>query len=51
MTGPCSIHDVDAAKDYARRLKTLADELGDALYLVMRVYFEKSPAQPSAGKD
>jgi len=41
ITGPCSIHDVDAAKEYAERLKKLADELGDVLYIVMRVYFEK----------
>ncbi len=41
VVGPCSIHDPEAALDYARRLKTLADELGDTLRLVMRVYFEK----------
>lgn len=41
VIGPCSIHDVEAAKDYARRLKTLAEELSDTLYIVMRVYFEK----------
>jgi len=41
VIGPCSIHDVEAAKDYARHLKDLADELNDTLYLVMRVYFEK----------
>ncbi|MCB1663126.1 MAG: 3-deoxy-7-phosphoheptulonate synthase [Pseudomonadales bacterium] len=41
VVGPCSIHDVIAAKDYAARLKKLADEVGDTLYLVMRVYFEK----------
>lgn len=41
VVGPCSIHDVDAAMDYARRLKELADELQDTLFLVMRVYFEK----------
>ena len=41
VVGPCSIHDIEAAKDYARRLKTLADKVGDTLYLVMRVYFEK----------
>ncbi|SFX04302.1 3-deoxy-7-phosphoheptulonate synthase [Marinospirillum alkaliphilum] len=41
VVGPCSIHDVEAAKDYARRLKVLADKVGDTLYLVMRVYFEK----------
>ncbi len=41
VIGPCSIHDVDAAKDYAQRLKKLADEVSDTLYIVMRVYFEK----------
>ncbi len=41
VVGPCSIHDVDAALEYARRLKILADELQDALVLIMRVYFEK----------
>ena len=41
VVGPCSIHDTKAAMDYARRLKGLADELSDTLYIVMRVYFEK----------
>ena len=41
VIGPCSIHDIEAAHDYARRLKTLAEEVSDTLYLVMRVYFEK----------
>ncbi|PCH63118.1 MAG: 3-deoxy-7-phosphoheptulonate synthase [SAR86 cluster bacterium] len=41
VLGPCSIHDADEALDYARRLKILADEVKDSLYLVMRVYFEK----------
>lgn len=41
VIGPCSIHDVKAAKDYAQRLKTLADEVSDTIYIVMRVYFEK----------
>ncbi|USE33800.1 3-deoxy-7-phosphoheptulonate synthase [Endozoicomonas sp. SCSIO W0465] len=41
VIGPCSIHDVAAAKDYARRLRALREELNDTLYLVMRVYFEK----------
>ncbi len=41
VIGPCSIHDPEAALDYARRLKKLADEVGDTLYIVMRVYFEK----------
>ena len=41
VVGPCSIHDVDAALDYAARLKQLAAEVEDTLYIVMRVYFEK----------
>lgn len=41
VVGPCSIHDPEAAMDYARRLQTLAAEVKDSLYLVMRVYFEK----------
>lgn len=41
VVGPCSIHDVAAARDYAERLRTLADEVSDSLLLVMRVYFEK----------
>lgn len=41
IVGPCSIHDADAALDYAERLAGLARELGDVLMLVMRTYFEK----------
>ncbi|MGH1371593.1 MAG: 3-deoxy-7-phosphoheptulonate synthase [Cellvibrionaceae bacterium] len=41
VVGPCSIHDVEAAKDYAKRLKVLAEQLKDTLFIVMRVYFEK----------
>ena len=41
VIGPCSIHDPAMAIDYAKRLKTLSDEVGDTLLLVMRVYFEK----------
>ncbi len=41
VVGPCSIHDPRAALDYAARLKQLADEVADTLYVVMRVYFEK----------
>jgi 3-deoxy-7-phosphoheptulonate synthase len=41
VVGPCSIHDVDAAKEYATRLKALASRVQKSLYLVMRVYFEK----------
>lgn len=41
VIGPCSIHDIEAAHEYARRLQALAAEVSDTLYLVMRVYFEK----------
>lgn len=41
VVGPCSIHDPDAALDYGRRLRALADAVSETLFLVMRVYFEK----------
>jgi len=41
VVGPCSIHDPDLAMDYARRLKQLASEVSDQLFVIMRVYFEK----------
>ncbi len=41
VAGPCSVHDVTAAMEYARRLRAVADELAEDLRLVMRVYFEK----------
>jgi 3-deoxy-7-phosphoheptulonate synthase len=41
VVGPCSIHDPNAAKDYAALLKTARDELKNDLLIVMRVYFEK----------
>jgi 3-deoxy-7-phosphoheptulonate synthase len=41
VAGPCSIHDSVAGYDYAQRLKRVADEVGDTLFLIMRVYFEK----------
>ncbi|WP_380181090.1 3-deoxy-7-phosphoheptulonate synthase AroG [Kalamiella sp. sgz302252] len=41
VIGPCSIHDVEAAKEYASRLLKLREELSDSLEVVMRVYFEK----------
>ncbi|MBS9778476.1 MAG: 3-deoxy-7-phosphoheptulonate synthase [Gammaproteobacteria bacterium] len=41
VTGPCSIHDLESAMEYAERFKKLADEVSDVIYLVMRVYFEK----------
>jgi 3-deoxy-7-phosphoheptulonate synthase len=41
IVGPCSVHDVDAARDYAERLSAKAAELRDNLSVAMRVYFEK----------
>jgi 3-deoxy-7-phosphoheptulonate synthase len=41
IVGPCSIHDIDAAREYARRLNALRQELQDHLCIIMRVYFEK----------
>ena len=41
IVGPCSIHDPKAAIEYAKKLKVLADEVSDTLFLVMRTYFEK----------
>ncbi len=41
VVGPCSIHDHDQAMAYAQLLKAAADELDDALLVVMRTYFEK----------
>jgi 3-deoxy-7-phosphoheptulonate synthase len=41
VVGPCSIHDPEAALDYAARLHRLAERVADRLFVVMRVYFEK----------
>ena len=41
VVGPCSIHDTDAAIEYAGKLRQLARETSQSLYLVMRAYFEK----------
>ena len=41
VVGPCSIHDIDLAKDYADKLKELAKEVSDSFLILMRVYFEK----------
>jgi 3-deoxy-7-phosphoheptulonate synthase len=41
VVGPCSIHDITAAEDYAAKLKELADKVRDKFLLIMRVYFEK----------
>ncbi|BCL34680.1 3-deoxy-7-phosphoheptulonate synthase [Nostoc sp. MS1] len=41
VVGPCSIHDPNAALEYAHKLKNLGDRVQDKLLLIMRVYFEK----------
>jgi 3-deoxy-7-phosphoheptulonate synthase len=41
VTGPCSIHETESALEYAERLREFAPRVTDALFLVMRVYFEK----------
>jgi 3-deoxy-7-phosphoheptulonate synthase len=41
VVGPCSVHDADAAVEYAERLAEQAADLRDDLYVAMRVYFEK----------
>jgi len=41
IMGPCSIHDVKAANEYARKLKQERDRLTNDMLVVMRVYFEK----------
>jgi len=41
IAGPCSIHDIAAAEDYAARLQEVTKGYGDALFFLMRVYFEK----------
>lgn len=41
VVGPCSIHDITAAHEYADKLAVLAEEISDSIVVVMRVYFEK----------
>jgi 3-deoxy-7-phosphoheptulonate synthase len=41
VVGPCSIHDPDAAREYAGRLAGLSEAVADRIFCVMRVYFEK----------
>ena len=41
IVGPCSVHDVDAAYEYGKKLAALREQLSDQLEIVMRVYFEK----------
>ncbi len=41
ITGPCSIHDYDSAIRFAKKLKTLSEQVKDKIYLIMRTYLEK----------
>lgn len=41
IVGPCSIHDIKAAKEYAKNLQGLAEEVSKSFFIVMRAYFEK----------
>ena len=41
IVGPCSIHDINAAKEYALKLLALQKEVEKSIFIVMRVYFEK----------
>lgn len=41
VMGPCSIHDVQAGMEYARRLKSLSERVSDRMLIVMRAYFSK----------
>ena len=46
IIGPCSIHDPEAAIDYASRLKKLSDSVSDVFLIVMRTYFESGSSKP-----
>jgi 3-deoxy-7-phosphoheptulonate synthase len=41
IVGPCSIHDISAARDYAFRFRELAEEVSEEFLMIMRTYFEK----------
>jgi len=41
IAGPCSIHDIDAALEYAHKMKQLREDVKEKINLIMRVYFEK----------
>ena len=49
VIGPCSIHDADAALEYAQKLMHVRNQYADKLEIVMRTYFEK-PAPVLAGR-
>lgn len=42
IVGPCSIHDLESAREYALRLKQLSHKVSDRFFVIMRTYFEKS---------
>ncbi|MDN3683294.1 hypothetical protein QW180_00290 [Vibrio sinaloensis] len=50
IVGPCSVHDTDAALDYAQRLAKVQEKHKDELFVVMRTYFEKNHVQWWVGK-
>tara|TARA_Y100000389_G_scaffold104400_1_gene101262 strand:+ start:495 stop:1550 length:1056 start_codon:yes stop_codon:yes gene_type:complete len=41
IVGPCSIHDINEAYEYAKELKNISDKVSSTIMIVMRVYFEK----------
>jgi len=41
VVGPCSIHNIDSALEYAGKLKSVADDVSETMLIIMRVYFEK----------
>ena len=41
VVGPCSVHDLAAAREYSEKLKTVADRVKDTFLVLMRVYFAK----------
>jgi len=45
IAGPCSIHDVDIAIEYATRLKELSEKVNERVFLIMRVFLEKPRTQ------
>src|ERR1700722_15429997 len=41
IIGPCSIHELQASREYAKRVKQLAEQVADRFFLIMRTYLEK----------
>ena len=42
LVGPCSIHDIEAGKEYARKIKKFSNKVSDKIFIGMRTYFEKT---------